>query len=698
MASSPVLTQEAASTLLQVTVPPQQSPGVQQLSLSCLGEQNAFITFVGPPTVSSVQAREPCYTLAPCSLIVTISNPPDTVRAFTGDVQATFVGPAGDGNIVRWEVLAVGESLLLLVKTPAYATHGQLQGTIAPTTAPKGFTLAQATCNMTFVIAPAPVFITSISPRFGFVTGGTSVRISISGLPKGTAVAPQITFGAVQAGAGTVLVSDESSTIITVSSPASSSTGPVLVSVANSASDTNSSAYFAYSSQGLSAACVTAGGCEAGVQGGLGVKLTLTGFSPVISSLTVTAGDAAAPVSVISVEGGVATLSLPSAAAAGVSTSSGNGGAIPAFLAVTEAGKTAYAQILYRAPPSPEDCTFTPSGARLWLTFDQDTDQTDTEVDCLTLLTPNAPTALGVDAKCSWALPSRLVVVLGAGASILPGDSLSVKPGLIKSKNLITDAAPLALVTVLTPEFPEPPTIVVNAPTDVGSCDTIDISVQGPSSRPMTYAFSSPFDATLDGTLSSFTTAFPSFPASALPLPDVAYQISVTATTFLGGVSAPSIISVTRRLLPPPLVSILRPAGPVYTTNANQLEASATFSACLATTAAVDFQWTLSDSSRRAAVLTSSSAVLKIPAGTLTAGVDYRATLVALQTGGGATTLETVISPQASALVALISGGDSRTVSGVSEAPRHTHTHTGTHTHTHTHTHAHTHTPQRPPS
>jgi len=656
-------------SLVSMVVPPSATrAGSATVSISCLGgPQQAYLTYVALPTVSSAETQGLCETLTPCTLLATISDPPSSL-ATADDVSLSLSGltEVAGGGAARFEVLSVGGSTAVLrITTARYLSPGMLRGAVAPKVAPSGFTMAQATASFNLTVTAVPVIVSSLSPLRGSSAGGEVVRMTVTGLPP-SSPAPSVWFGGGAAGTVTVIVSDLSSTILDVTTPAVASAGAVFVSVGTlrNATARDSGGYFAYQSAGVSAACSV---CEVGVQGGAGLTVTLTGFGGAASAITVSVVGGGSPSTLTSLSGGVAAITVPPWTAGGSVN-----GVISTFAAISEGSRTAYAQFYYRTPPAAVSLTFSSDGSKVYLVFDQKTNTPP----CAPIFDLVAD-KLGTGWWCSWSESDKLTLttVFGAGATLVVGDTLTIAADSVGDEMGVTSsstgrraAGDNLVVNASAAAFPIAPTVTVSAPKDIGVCDVVQIDVEGASPRPMTYVWSAPLDASLNSVLSAYTTGTISLAASSLPEADVMYEITVTAVTFLGGMSEPQSFTMAKRSLPPPLVTILFPAGPMYTTQSNELTASAEFSKCLIAQAPVIFTWSLTAAAPPASasnpeILNSSSSRFTIPPGVLTPGTTYYLGLFSLQSGSGSTSVDATVTLDQSPLKASIVGGSSRTVS-----------------------------------
>jgi hypothetical protein len=85
-----------------------------------------------------------------------------------------------------------------------------------------------------------------------------------------------------------------------------------------------------------------------------------------------------------------------------------------------------HAEVTYLRAPRVAGAAFNGIGSQVWLSFDQQTCGAGV-AECAALLAPLAP--LGAAPACAWARRDLLTVRLGAGATLLPGDNLTVWGG-----------------------------------------------------------------------------------------------------------------------------------------------------------------------------------------------------------------------------------------------------------------------------
>jgi hypothetical protein len=153
--------------------------------------------------------------------------------------------------------------------------------------------------------------------------------------------------------------------------------------------------------------------------------------------------------------------------------------------------------------------------------------------------------------------------------------------------------------------------------------------------------------------------------ADDLLLFDTVYIISATATNFLGGVSNTAIHNVVKRRIPPPIISIMIPAGPMYSQDTLVIQGSAIFSDCVLSKSALALKWAISNSSAfhdgsLVPGLNATTGKLMVPAGSLHPGMTYYVRLQATLPGAGQSSEVRTLVIEQSPLVAKIEGGDFR--------------------------------------
>ena len=109
--------------------------------------------------------------------------------------------------------------------------------------------------------------------------------------------------------------------------------------------------------------------------------------------------------------------------------------------------------------------------------------------------------------KCVWADNSVLNVFLGVSATLVPGDVLTLKPGSVRSANLVSPYSPSVATSVAAPEFLKEPSLSVSGPTTIDQCSLLNLKASSDSPRPPDFAWSCLNHKGLDTALQAFTTS-----------------------------------------------------------------------------------------------------------------------------------------------------------------------------------------------
>ncbi len=309
-------------------------------------------------------------------------------------------------------------------------------------------------------IPRATVTVVSLFPRTGNQIGGTDVRITVTGMliPDVTSPTsiPTVTFGLAPAESTSVLVSDMDATILVARTPQSLTAGVVTVLVAGEGNAT-----FAYMSAGVSAVCVSrvcevdavTGGTLLFRVGGLGT-LTVPTVKCNVNGMACTAKSTRAESEFFELALSIPGMGTPPdepLTAAFMSLSSTQGSAV------------VFTDVYYRSPPRVVSAEFTGDGSRIDVKFDQRTNATGSAVSCDRFMTTGG---LGERATCSWdAERQTITAMLGKGASIVVGDTLTIFAGIVRSLNGVSSANSPAnalgqMVVVAAPAVVLPPRCV----------------------------------------------------------------------------------------------------------------------------------------------------------------------------------------------------------------------------------------------
>ena len=239
-----------------------------------------------------------------------------------------------------------------------------------------------------------------------------------------------------------------------------------------------------------------------------------------------------------------------------------------------------------KQPPHALLAVMTPSGNSIAVTFDGPSsgkaNNVSSSAPCELLL---ANTNLGLGATCVWTSAATLTVSLGfaqdpatllwpllsewpdtanttlacSSTTAYAGSVLELLPGVVTAVPGGVSKQPAQCVVVLPPENALPPLIALSGATRLGSCDDLRLDAGGTidfSGRQLAFSWAtSPAVYSPDGTMTpSLTTAALYAPRSWLN-PGSAYNVTLTVSNFLGGVTAVSEVVVVATV-PLPLVSI----------------------------------------------------------------------------------------------------------------------------------------------
>jgi len=328
----------------------------------------------------------------------------------------------------------------------------------------------------------------------------------------------------------------------------------------------------------------------------------------------------------------------------------------PAATPPLQAMATVSLQLVVSATPAIVTARIADNGGSIRVVLDSPLDPAHhgTVFACNTLF--NAA-ALGASPTCMRNNLVELTVLFGSGATLMPGDTLStVTHGLWLLG--ATAALPQALTAVVAaPSNPAIPAVTIFGPATVNPCGTVTLTTSATNGlgRPLAYAWTSS-DLTLNG---ATTNAALSIDATTLPL---GQNVTVTATVsnWLGGTNA---ASHTFAVTTPGITVTIQGEAALQTTRPQVLALQALVSAPTCGTDLVQYTW----SSEPALTLGDPhAAVLFLPANTLAAGTTYVMT-VAVKRGQAEATASVTVEVVAQALVAMIAGGDFRTVAILSE-------------------------------
>ena len=289
-------------------------------------------------------------------------------------------------------------------------------------------------------------------------------------------------------------------------------------------------------------------GSSLGVDAGtFNVVATLTNF-PIVDpaqEVTVTFGSVVAT-QVRVEQTGQGVLLRIGAPAYDCSACSFSEGAAVVTLSVTsksDSTLSARASYAYYRAPRASSPRFSTTGKELLVTFDSDTNRPGSAPGSCDGVIDTSETSLGTGASCRWTSLRELEILLGQGASVLPGSlAPRFKSDAIRSFNDLSpamDSALLSAVTVLPPLLlVSPSPISVKGTSQIDPCADLTLLVSLSSPRPATYTWACSNHAGLNAYLKTLTSDSLVLPEGTSVMSSYQdYKITVFATDFLGAKS-----------------------------------------------------------------------------------------------------------------------------------------------------------------
>ncbi|KAK1935400.1 Sperm receptor for egg jelly [Phytophthora citrophthora] len=310
-------------------------------------------------------------------------------------------------------------------------------------------------------------------------------------------------------------------------------------------------------------------------------------------------------------------------------------------------------------PPKILDAKFVDTAIGLTITFDRAVDRTTFPTDnfaCSVLFDLPAADSTGycgLSPTCTWQTGSASIrLMLGQGAKVAPGSTLTLRGSVLKSTAAADLTTSATNVTISAPDKPPQPLVLVNGATSLGMCDDLFLdgsSSTGSGGRSMTYTWklastTSVTPASLDAVTALLTStaatnnATIKIAASGLEAGGT-YSFILQAKNFFGKTGNSSEILVKKSGTALPSVSIKGGnAQSTYRANELVITASASYPSCsgmistdstdTAVTTGVDmtFTWlqvTGDLTATQFKTISPNPRVLKLPARTLTVGVNY---------------------------------------------------------------------------
>ncbi|KAJ1473645.1 hypothetical protein T484DRAFT_1835196 [Baffinella frigidus] len=426
----------------------------------------------------------------------------------------------------------------------------------------------------------------------------------------------------------------------------SASAGEVLAEMVVQPADapvpTTASFTFSFFDDNIALACVE---CRAPSSSGAPFRVTITNFliSTALAAsdqITVTFGsEAAAAVTILSSNGTLTVLMItpPSYECASCSYAGGVAAVELAVVSRTDASRGASSPFTFWTAPVVSTIAMDQLGLQLVVTFDHSTNRASMSssdrscgqvfADETAFAKMSGSTALGGSAPtCVWATALTLNVFLGVGATLVPGDALTLTPGVVRSANLVSLYSSSAATSVAAPEFLKEPSLSVSGPTTIDQCSLLNLKAASDSPRPPDFAWSCLNHDGLNAALRAFTTSQVDLASGTPEMTDLdtTYEIGVTATDMFGSVSKLVVFKVFKASAPAPQL-YFQPASVAVTRDlVAEVRAVTVFSQCTDAKSEMLFQWAqISGPTTIPAQYLGTISQLRIPGGTLAATATY---------------------------------------------------------------------------
>jgi hypothetical protein len=284
---------------------------------------------------------------------------------------------------------------------------------------------------------------------------------------------------------------------------------------------------------------------------------------------------------------------------------------------------------------------FRDTGSHIELEFDRPTNKArqPQPESCLELIDATNVAQFGTGSSCRWLSSTTILVTLGGGATVLVGDMINVKPGVILSSDENSHASSDATVLAIPANMPAP-VVTLAAPTTLGQCDDLLLDASGSTGsggRAMGYTYTA-----LAGVGANLAAVYDALHlASCPPLSETpcnqavvsadtlvagkTYTFTVTVSNFWGASgSATAVIYKTSQPTPKVLIS-----GPttknVRSSDKVPLSSDVELSSCYNGDAQMSFEWTQLPGSPTVTLDPSfvASREIQISDGSLQAGQTY---------------------------------------------------------------------------
>ena len=197
---------------------------------------------------------------------------------------------------------------------------------------------------------------------------------------------------------------------------------------------------------------------------------------------------------------------------------------------------------------------------------------------------------------CTFSTPTDLSVIFGTDPTIMPGDSVVFKAGVVSiacgpgdaADGCVTGPQPVMTVVLQPPTERIPPVVTITGPAEVGQCDALSLSAvltSGFGGRPATATWS-----LAPPVPSGAATAAGLLYTVAADIPAATYSASVQVVNFLGQVTSQAF-AFTKNALPLPTLALEEDTFEVYRSNEVKVVAVAKPSSCEGAGADLTYTW-----------------------------------------------------------------------------------------------------------
>ena len=296
-------------------------------------------------------------------------------------------------------------------------------------------------------------------------------------------------------------------------------------------------------------------------------------------------------------------------------------------------GSPFHVEVSLSLPPISVRASFVSGGSVVQVLFDVPTDRGGRagQADCGVYFANATAARLGAGCVAAWRSSVELQVSLGADASVMVGDDLALRPGLIRNRRQ-SSYYTFGSIRLGVDLAQAQPFVSVSGPAEVGACDDVLLDARQTNAsggRPLKFRWGiAAGDEVEEAIMARLSALGPSAASvsvgSALLRAGRTFAFSVEAVNFVGGIGR-GAFAVAVRAGPVPLVYVEGPrVRPVSPREPVRLRANVSRSAC-EPTRRIAFQWAVISASDGAppALANATGRRLYVPAGTFAPGVEY---------------------------------------------------------------------------